>query len=123
MVYNPETETGYVRLLISDINEPPIFDDVEIGSFLAMERGPKRAAARALLVIAANEVLLAKKISTQDLSTDGPAVAESLRKLAAQLRADADVDDTLADGAWGFDIVPGFADPAFPELTERYSPW
>lgn len=113
--YDPETDSGYIRLLISDTGTDPVFTDDEIAAFLAHETGPKRAAARALLTIAANEALLAKKITTQDLATDGPAVAEALRKLAAQLRAEADTDDQSAQ--WGMEIVaPGRR--CRPELAE-----
>lgn len=61
------------------------------------------AAADALDTVARSEVLVSKKIRTQDVSTDGPAVAAELRAQAASLRAQAAVElaeeiDT-ADGA------------------------
>jgi hypothetical protein len=116
MTYDPTTDDGYVRLLINDVTDPPIFTDAEIGAFLARERGPKRAAALALVTTAANEALLSKRITTQDLATDGAAVAEALRKLAAQLRDEADQDDDVS--MFGFEIVDILRPPWPPELTE-----
>ena len=76
-------------------------------------------AARALRTIAASEVLLAKKITTQDLSTDGPAVAAELRKQAAGLRARADQQSAkVNEEAWGLAIFDPNRRPAKPELTE-----
>ena len=116
--YSPESDGGYVRLLISDVSEPYMFSDDEISAFLAHNRGPKRAAAQALITIASNEALLAKKITTQDLATDGPAVAEALRKLAAQLRGEADQED--ADTGWDMQITRTGRDRHWaPELVER----
>src|SRR5690625_1885564 len=46
------------------------------------DMNPDLVTARALRVIAANETLRSKKISTQDLSTDGPAVSAELRAVA-----------------------------------------
>ncbi len=95
------TDRGKVRLLISDIDAgDPVFQDDAIDAFLdiASDSNIKRAAAQALLVIAVNEVLVQKRIKLLDLSTDGPAEAEALRKLATQLRAEA--DDEEVDGAF-----------------------
>lgn len=95
------TSAGKVRLLISDIDaNTPIFQDDAIAAFVAMTPGGnvKRAAALALLTLAANETLVQKRIKTLDLSTDGPAEAEALRKLAVDLRKQADEDETADDG-------------------------
>ena len=116
MPYDPTSDAGYVRLLISDVSDTPVFTDAEIASFITRESSPKRAAARALLTIAANEALLAKKITTQDLTTDGPATAEALRKLAAQLRAE-DAEDEATTSGWGLEIVPNWPWSRPPELT------
>ena len=116
MPYDPTSDAGYVRLLISDVSDTPVFTDAEIASFITRESSPKRAAARALLTIAANEALLAKKITTQDLTTDGPATAEALRKLAAQLRAE-DAEDEATTSGWGLEIVPNRPWSRPPELT------
>lgn len=105
-----------VRLLIGDTDRS-IFDDDEIQAFLDLNTSPRRAAAQALDTIAVSEVLLSKKITSQDLSTDGPAVAEALRKLAASLREQADREDEAA--ATFFDIVEWpYGQAAMPELTE-----
>lgn len=95
------TNTAKVRLLIGDIdNTEQIFNDQAINAFIdmALDNNLKRAAASALLTIAVNEVLVQKRIKLLDLSTDGPAEAEALRKLATQLRAEADEEEI--DGAF-----------------------
>jgi len=48
---------------------------------------------------------LSKKIRTQDLQTDGPAVAEELRKRAEALRKQADTIDPATGEPFAFDIV------------------
>jgi hypothetical protein len=104
------TPVGQVRLLTTDTDEAfPLHTDAEIEAFLTIEGGNvKRAAAAQLEAIATSETLVSKKITTQDLSTDGPAVAKDLRERAKLLRdqaenADDDADE-LADG-YGFDAV------------------
>jgi hypothetical protein len=96
------TDLGKVRLLIPDTDEDNLLlTDDKITAFLGMETGVKRAAALALETIASNEALVGKVIKTQDLSTDGTRVSAELRARAAQLRRQADDDDTDtgADGA------------------------
>lgn len=97
---------GRVRLLITDTAADEadwLFTDAQLDAFLDMNGGNVyRAAAQALLVMAASETLVSKKIRTQDLSTDGPAVSAELRALAKVLTDRAAADDS-ADG-W-FDIV------------------
>ena len=94
--YDPSTDRGRVRMLITDRDENnPIFQDAEVDAFLSMEGDSvKLAAASALCAIAADQALLLKKIKLLggDLETDGPAVAKELRELAKQLRADVDND-------------------------------
>ncbi|MDN5640724.1 MAG: hypothetical protein L0I17_08135 [Actinomycetia bacterium] len=92
-----ETPVGQVRLLIADTDpDRQLLDDQQIAGCLAIAgQDVKRGAARALRVIAASEVLVSRKISTQDLSTDGPAVAAELRAQAEALEAEATRDDTL----------------------------
>lgn len=86
--YDVSTDRGKVRLLITDVQEAnPLFQDAEIDAFLALNTSVRLAAAAALEVIAASEVLVLKKIVNLDLETDGPAVARELRELAKQLRA------------------------------------
>lgn len=82
------TPSNRVRLLISDTSTPALFTDDEIAAFLDLNGGAVRlAAAEALDTIASNEAMVSKKITTQDLSTDGPAVSRELRARAADLRA------------------------------------
>ena len=50
----------------------------------------ERTVASALRTIAASEVLVSKKIRSQDLQTDGPAVSAELRALAREWDAKAD---------------------------------
>lgn len=92
--YDPNTPVGEVRLLISDVTAPPIFEDNEIQAFLAM-RGdhPMRAAASALMAIANNEVLLYKYVRTDDLTIDGVKGATEIRLQARQLEDQANKDD------------------------------
>jgi hypothetical protein len=89
-----------------------LLTDEEYSTLFALEGDNVRlAAAAALELMATSHVLLAKKITTQDLTIDGPAVADALRKSAALLRglvqkAADDADDDLLDGdAFGFDYV------------------
>lgn len=124
MAIDYTTAAGQVRLLINDDDETrEVFSDDAITGFLAMEnQSVKRAAAQALDIIASDEALTSKYIRTQDLTTDGPKVAESLRKHAAALRAQADAADESADEGF-FQIIPTGGPTAFPELTERPSYW
>jgi len=110
---------GMVRLLItdtSDVVEDRIFTDDQLDAFYTLTgENVNRTAAKALLVMAASEVLVSKKIRTQDLSTDGPAVSAELRALAKVLTETADADD--AAGGSFFEVVP-FCDPFKPEGAE-----
>jgi hypothetical protein len=102
----PAEEQRRVRLLISDTDPANrFFSTLELDDFLAMNgSNVRRSAAQALDTQAANEAMVSKKIRTQDLSTDGPAVAEALRKLAAELRRQADAGEGDTDSP-GFEIV------------------
>lgn len=107
---------GKVRLLIADLDEaePVVSDDI-IGGYLALNDGNVMlAAADSLDAIATSEVLLGKKIRTQDLNTDGPAVAAELRAQAAKLRTRA-VEES-GSGSF-FDVIP-FGPTGRPEGTE-----
>lgn len=98
-------DIAYVRDLITDIDEDNLLlTDDQVARLLRVEGDPRLAAARALDMIAVSEVLVSKKIRTQDLSTDGPAVAAELRALARQLRDEYDAEDAGWDG---FDVVGG----------------
>jgi len=115
----PSTDQSDVRLLIADTSAANrIFSLSQIAQFLRLNSdNVRRAAAQALDTIAANEALVSKKLRTQDLSTDGPAVADALRKQAAELRrqADAGEGDTESNG---FEIVEYEPYPYRAELTE-----
>lgn len=123
MPYTPTSDQGYVRLLVTDTGEDPIFSDQEITAFIG--RNPsslKRAAAEALSVMARSEVLISKKITTQDLSTDGPAVAAELRASAKALRDEADADEAKSEDV-AFTVEPFHPGGCGrPELTE-YPQW
>lgn len=97
---------GKVRLLIADLAEGAfLFEDELLEGYLALnDNSLYRAAADALDAIATSEVLVSKKIRTQDLSTDGPAVAAELRHQAARLRAKADQMDE--DAGSFFNVIP-----------------
>lgn len=102
--YDPTTNPGLVRLLISDVDTTnPTFEDSEITAFLGLAADNVRlAAAYALDTIASNEVLVQKRIKLLDLTTDGPACAKELRAHAKALRDQ--VDQDLDDNA-DFDIA------------------
>jgi hypothetical protein len=91
--YDPATEAGKVRLLISDTQDTNhIFEDTEILSFLDIQDDPRLAAAMALETIAASQVLLLKVIATPQLSTHGDKMARVLNELAESLRVRVDQD-------------------------------
>jgi hypothetical protein len=102
----PTDEQRQVRLLINDTDPANrFFSTGELTDFLALNGlSVRRAAAQALDVWAANEAMVSKKITTQDLQTDGPAVAASLRQSATELRRQADAGEG-DDGTDGFEIV------------------
>lgn len=113
---DPTTTLGQIRLLTTDTDPAfPLHTDPELTAFLAMEGGSvKRAAAASLEAISTSETLVGKKITTQDLSTDGPAVAKDLRERARLLRGQADdADDDADDEADGY----GFDSVAMPERS------
>lgn len=100
---NYSTDRGKVRLLISDIDpNNPIFEDDAIDAFLdiALDGNVKRAAAQALLTIAANEVYVQKRIRLLDLQTDGPSEASALRALAKELTSQADTEEVTDAFDW-----------------------
>lgn len=105
---------GQVRLLSADFDEAaPLLTDDQLSAYLAMNNdNVLRAAADALETAATSESLISKKIRTQDLSTDGPAVATDLRKQAASLRARADAADAtdpeIIEVDSGFEVIPMF---------------
>lgn len=112
MTYDPSTPAGQVRLLINDTSNDPVFGDTDIDGFLSLEGGSvKRAAAQALDVIADDELLTAKVLSTDTGSTNGAAVADSLRRRAESLRQQAIVDQGTTDDDVVFELIPLQPDP------------
>lgn len=116
MPYDPSTDPGRVRLLITDTSDDPsvqLFVDDEIGTFLTLEAGNVfRAAALALETVAVDQALVLKVIRTLDVQTDGAKVSDALLKRAVMLRARA--DDDIEDAADDF-AVAEFADPVFAQ--------
>lgn len=78
-----KVEIKYKFSLLSDADITEI-----LGQYDAVtdDGAPKLAAADCLDIIATSEALIQKRIKMLDLSTDGPAVADSLRKHAQTLR-------------------------------------
>lgn len=106
-----------IRLLVNDLpsedrrvhDHETIFSDRDIELLASLEPASvaavtvRRVAARLLRRMATDENLLSKKITTQDLSVDGVAVAAELRAQANALDAEAarihDEGDPML-GAW-----------------------
>lgn len=120
--YDVSTDVGKVRLLISDTNSATqFFTDEELSTLLGLPNVSGNvliAAAQALDVIASNEALVMKMVRILDLSTNGPAVADALRKHATQLRQDAKDAEAAEDGG-AFD----YAEMVVDAFTERERIW
>ena len=94
-----------IRLHIADPSGD-LLTDAEINAIYNANQGDTaRSIADLLRVIAASELLISKKIRTQDLSTDGPAVA-------AELRAQAREWDRRAADEEDVPVFTGYAAPA-----------
>ena len=106
-----ETPLGMVRLYTTDTSEDPaarlLTDDQIRGLLTAASDSVYGATARALRLIATSEVLVSKKIRTQDLQTDGPAVAAELRAQAREYDDMAAVEDGDVSFAGYVPPVPG----------------
>lgn len=104
---DPATPVGMVRLLTTDLDpDAALLTDEQITALLQLEGGDvRRAAAAALETIATNEALIAKKITSGDVSTDGPAVAQELRQRAQALREQAAADED-SYGITVVDLLP-----------------
>lgn len=107
-----EKQVGQVRHIIGDVDEAnQLLTDDHIKTYLELndwadgyKSGVYRAAADALDAIATSTALLDKKIRTQDISSDGPAVSAVLMKQAAGLRARADSEDPANESF--FEVIP-----------------
>ena len=116
---NFDSDTGKVRVLLGDTVATGVisgtgnylyFSDSEINAFLSMYgENVKLAAARAMETIASSQALLLKSWSSDDLAVNGDKIAESLRKIAAQLREEAIAEES----AEYFNIVAMYV----PEAT------
>lgn len=86
--YDTTTDSGKMRLLISDVSSDNyMFEDDEIAAFLDIGNDNLYwSAALALEVIAANEMLIHKRIEILGLSINAPAVATELRRIAGNWR-------------------------------------
>lgn len=101
------TPTGQTRALLGDtdainvvagVGEYVWYGDDALGGLLTVYGGNvRRAAAQALRTVASSQALLLKKWSSDDLSVDGPAIAEALRKLAKDLDDQADTEEANVD--------------------------
>lgn len=90
-----------------------LLSDTDIQTFLDLNDANVRyAAADALETIASNEALVQKKITSLDVSTDGPAVAKALRDHAKNLREQAAFSE---DAAGAID----WAEMVFDDFTYR----
>lgn len=106
--YDVTTDRGKVRMLITDVNAVDYcFEDDEIDAYLTLNSSNVyKAAAFALITIAANEALVSKRIKILDLTTDGPAVAEALRKLAKEYLEEAEEAEDTFD--WAEQVFDSF---------------
>ena len=117
MPMDMETQVRLVRQLTTDTHpKVRLFSDADVQDALALNTGAgippgaavRYAAADLLEMAAVSEVLVSKKIRTQDLSTDGPAVSAELRALAKRLRDAADrLTTPVEDQASFIHVVPG----------------
>lgn len=125
---NFSSDTGKVRVLLGDteaenvvdgVGDYMYFGDDEIGAFLTMYgENVKLASARALETIAGSQALLLKSWSSDDLSVNGDKIAESLRKLAAQLREEA----LQEESSEYFNMIAMFIDDDDDGQADEY-PW
>jgi len=125
---NFTTDVGKVRALLGDTDPTDVsagvgtymyFSDDEIGAFLTMYGdNEKLAAARCLETIAGSQALLLKSWSSDDLTVNGDRIAESLRKLAAQLREEAIQDESSEY----FNMIAMFIDDNNDGIADPY-PW
>jgi hypothetical protein len=123
------TDIGKVRALLGDteaenvesgVGEYMYFGDDEIAAFLTMYGDNiKLAAARALETISMSQALLLKSWSSDDLTVNGDRIAESLRKLAAQLREEALQDEASEY----FNMISMFVDENHDGELDEYRWW
>lgn len=104
------TDIEQVRLnLGEDIEDETthVLSDAALATWLTAFNGSvDRATWRALITIATSEALISKKLTSQHLSTDGPALSAELRALAQTYKDMADADDN-ANYFAGYVLPPG----------------
>lgn len=125
---NFSTDVGQVRVLLGDtvaenvssgVGEYNYFGDDELNAFLTMYGdNVKLAAARGLETISMSQALLLKSWSSDDLTVNGDRIAESLRKLAAQLREEA----LQEESSEYFNMIAMFVDDDDDGQADEY-PW
>jgi hypothetical protein len=125
---NYGTDVGKVRALLGDteaenvvngVGEYMYFGDDEINAFLTMYgENVKLATARCMETISMSQALLLKSWSSDDLTVNGDKIAESLRKLAAQLREEALQDESSEY----FNMISMFIDDDHDGQADEY-PW
>lgn len=118
-VYPPDyaTPLGQLRALVSQTEQytdPAVegsvpdylMDDALLQSYLVINHDKLYGAASdVLLALAANEALVSKKIRTEDLSTDGSVIANSLRQIAQEYRNRQKEDDAEDAALEAFELV------------------
>lgn len=123
-----DTDIGKVRTLLGDteaenvvagVGEYLYFGDDEIAAFLTMYGdNVKLATARCMETISMSQALLLKSWSSDDLTVNGDRIAESMRRLAAQLREEALQDEASEY----FEMISMFVDLDHDGLPDEY-PW
>ena len=128
----PSTPVELVRTLIPDTDavfgeneDEYLFPDADIERFIEVANGSvTRAAGLAMIAIGNSEALINKVIKTQDLMTNGAALATAFQKSGELLLKRADKEDEV--GALDYfeiiDYREGWAQER-PELTEWSTPW
>ncbi|MFI1194080.1 hypothetical protein ACH4T9_12595 [Micromonospora sp. NPDC020750] len=119
---DPTGDIGMIRLLITDVDETtPLFEDAQLDALLRAEAGNvKRGSAAALEIIATSETLIGKKIATQDLSTDAPAVARELMNRAKALRDQAAAEQQDGGTAPAQGLLPLYSFPTPASWGDSY---
>lgn len=114
---NYSTPLGQLRALLSQTKQyidpanptapaDYLIPDDQLNAYLAINGSSLYAAAAdALLAIATNESLISKKIRTEDLQTDGPAVAGELRRTAEVFSQRAKDAAELIDLDGSFEVI------------------
>lgn len=114
--YDPSTVLGKARLLAQDTDETThIFEDAEIQALLDMSFGaPMLAAAKALRVIAANQIYVLKAIKLLGLTTNAHLAAAEMRQIAD------DYEQRFEDGDDGTGNLAGLFDFA-EQVVDEFS--